>query len=99
MIPFFLLIFDIICYIASFHHITAVSVLTSEARSLEINRSGFEPTSCTAGEHSSKELSRQIINYSEHLHEFSTLCWNFITIYGGEEPNRKRNVVPIRQAT
>ncbi len=29
----------------------------------------------------------------------SKLCWNFWTIYGGQEPSRNRVLVPARQAT
>ncbi len=36
-----------------------------------------------------------------HRSTFSvcTLCWNFRTIYGGQEPSRNRVVVPARQVT
>jgi hypothetical protein len=64
---------------------------STRAREIDNFRPGFEPkTLCTAGEHSSKELSNQLINnYSERLHETSTTA--FILIKTRQLKQEKRH--------
>ncbi len=39
------------------------------------------------------------VQYSTFVARNYGLCWNFRTIFGGQEPSRNRDVVPARQAT
>ena len=45
-----------------------------------------------------QELEVQDLGLQKGL-QIQALCWNFRTIYGGQEPSRNMVIVPARQAT